>query len=162
MHVLGGVDGPHAVGELAVAPRVAEAQHHRARLLPGLLADLLGQIAVKQGGDLGPGLGQEGEGEHHQPGGVGEQAAPHPLDGAGHGLLEQLVLGAQLAVGPDHHLHMAAGGVLHVLLELQQGDVPGVVLALDVGHLHHIVAQGGVAVLPLPVDGRRLRLPRAV
>ena len=84
------------VGELAVAACIAQVDDDGAGLALGLSAHLLCQIALQQSRDLRTGVGQEGQGEHQQTGAEVELTAAHALHGAGHDLLQHLLLGAQL------------------------------------------------------------------
>ena len=129
------------VGELAVAACIAQVNDDSARLAFGLSAHLLCQIALQQSRDLRTGVGQEGQGEHQQTGAEVELTAAHALHGAGHDLLQHLLLGAQLAVAVNFDLHMAIGGLCHIGGKLLHGNKAGVAFGLCMTHGHGEIAQ---------------------
>ena len=141
------LDGVLGVGELAVAACIAQVDDDGSGLTLGLSAHLLCQIALQQCRDLCAGVGEEGQGEHQQTGAEVELTAAHALHGAGHDLLQHLLLGAQLAVAVNFDLHVAVGGLCHIGSELLHGNEAGVALGLCVTHGHGEVAQRSKLVL---------------
>ena len=122
------------VGELAVASCIAQVDNDSAGLALGLSTHLLCQVALQQSRDLCTGVGQEGQGEHQQAGAEVEPTAAHALHGAGHDLLQRLLLGAQLTVAVNLDLHMAVGGLCHIGGKLLHGNKAGVALGLCMTH----------------------------
>ena len=142
-----GLDRVLAVGELTEAARIAQVDDDGAGAFLRLSADLLGEVAVQQRGDLLAVVGQERQGEHQQARAEVELAAAHALGDALNDLLEHFLLGAQLAIAEDLHGHMAVGLLSDVRCELLHGDVARVAFRLRMAHHHDIAAQILVGVL---------------